>query len=124
MFGTEDEHQLRLDVPVAMHVAHRLHITLFTLLEFCLKGVELVVEHVDIPVETGDVLTDGVDGTTLVCNLVVDDHEVLQTFLHVALIGLQLALLFLDLLTHLGLLVLQGFDRRSRSLLSRFPGCS
>ena len=77
MVCAENEHQLRLDVPIAMHVAHRLHVTLLALLKFCLKGVELVVENVDIPVESGDVLSDGVYGATLVCNLIVDDQEVL-----------------------------------------------
>ena len=69
--------------------------------------MELVVEHRDVAVQPRDILTDRIDGATLVSNLIVDDHQVLQAFLHVTLISLQLPLLLLNLLTDLNLLRLQ-----------------
>ena len=79
----------------------------------------------DIPVEAGNVLTDRIDGLAFVGYLVVDNHQVLQTFLDVALVGLQLTFLFLDLFTHLSLLRLQRLHRRGGSFLGRslFCGC-
>ena len=102
-----------------MHIPHRLHISLLALFEFSLERMELVVEHRDVAVQPRDILTDRIDGATLVSNLIVDDHQVLQAFLHVTLISLQFPLLLLNLLTDLNLLRLQRVDRRSRSLLGR-----
>ena len=122
-----------------MQVTHRLHITLLALIQLRLEVVKLLTEVFYFRIERGDILTDSVDGTAFSFYLRIDYHQVLQTLLHILLVGLQALLLFLDLLLNLLTLVLQGLhagrllsSRRSRLLLtsglftlhSSLPRCS
>ena len=96
-----------------MHVSHRLDVFLLAVGEFLAENVELGIEFGDIAVEFGDVAAYGVDGATLVGNLGVDHHEVLQPLLHVALVFAELLLLGGNLLFDLCPLVLETLDRGS-----------
>ena len=53
-------------------------------------------------------MTDGINGLALICNLVVDHQEVLQSLVHIALVSLQALLLNLNLIAHLLLFLLQS----------------
>ena len=106
-----------------MQIAHRLDVALLALVQLLLQVVELHTEALYRHVDGIDVTTNGIDGATLVCYLMIDDHEVLQTLLHVYLIGAQTVLLLLDLLLNLLTLVLQSLyrGRLDRRLRRRFP---
>ena len=97
-----------------MHIPHRLPETLLTLLQFLGECLQLVLKHMDVTIKTADILTDGVDGLPFVGNLIGEDHQILQPFLHIALIGLQSSLLHLNLLANLSLFVLQRLDGHRR----------
>ena len=60
----------------------------------------------DITIESSDIPSDGINRTTLIGDLIIDHHQVLQALLHILFVGLQTTLLFLNLLTHLCLFVL------------------
>ena len=116
---TEDKHHLTLDATVTVHITHRLLEALLTLVEFMFEYLQLSLKYMDVTIQTGDIPSDGVNRTTLIGNLVVDHHQVLQTFLHVLLVGLQTTLLFLNLLSYLCLFVLQTVYRDTGFLLRR-----
>ena len=91
-----------------VHVSHRLDVTLLALIKFMVEYLHLCLKHLDIALQSCDIHTDIVDGLALISNLVIDHQEVLQTFLHVLLVGSQLTFLFLDLLAHLLLFLLEA----------------
>ena len=103
----EDEHQLTLNVAVTVHVPHGLPEALLTFLKFLRECLQLVLKHMYVTIKPADILTDGIDGLSFVGNLIGDDHQVLQAFLHVALIGLKPSFLLLNLFADLRLLILQ-----------------
>ena len=109
--GTEHKHQSALQVAVAMHVLHRLDEALLALFEFFVQCDHLHLQRVDITIQTIDIMTNGINRLTFIGNLVVDNQQVLQTILHIALVGFQLALLLLNLLAHPLLLGLQTVNR-------------
>ena len=119
VLGTEHEHHPALDITVTIQVTHGFQITLLTLSQFLFQHLELIPKQINVTVEFSDVMTNGVDGSALVGNFVVDDQQVLQSFVYIPLIGLQLQLLFLNSITHLLLLFLQTTDGR---LLGRCRG--
>ena len=106
--GAEDEHQLALSGAITMHVAHRLDVVALTLVKLSLEHLELRNQLLYLDIEVGDVVLDGVKGTTLAFYLGIDNQQVLQTLLDGLLVFAQSALLFLDLLLDLLSLVLQG----------------
>ena len=100
-----------------MHIAHRLPIFRLTVVKFLLQLYNLVVELTDISVKHVDVATDSVDSLSLIGNLRVNDHQVLQPLLHVAFVVTQFLLLRSNLLLYLFALVLQPLYRRSGNFL-------
>ena len=104
--GTEDKHQLVLRRTIAMHIAHRLHIILLVLLKFCLQQVELCEQQLYLHIERRDIMLDSVNGTTLALYLAIQNHQVVQTLLHVLLVIVQPTLLLLNLLLYLLTLLL------------------
>ena len=125
ILGAEDKQHLALDAPGAMHIAHGLLVALLTIDEFLLQHLQLRPQRLDVHIQTGNVMTDGIDGLTLVGNLVVNHHQVLQAFLHILLVGPKTTLLLFNLLSDLRLLALQAVDRYPRLLCRRlfFLGC-
>ena len=93
-----------------MQIAHRLDVVLLVLLQLLLQQVKLAEQHLYLYVERRDVVSDGVDGATLALNLAIQSHEVPQALLHILLIAVQTAFLFLDLLLNLLALLLQGLN--------------
>ena len=100
-----------------MHIAHGLLETFLTFFKFFSQILYLKVQNLYIPVKGIDVTTDAINRPTLVTDLRIDDHQVLQAFLHVLLILAQLALLLLHLLLELLALALQPFHRHRLLLL-------
>ena len=96
-----------MNVAVTVHVPHGLPEALLTLLKFLRECLQLVLKHMYVTIKPADILTDGIDGLSFVGNLIGDDHQVLQAFLHVALIGLKPSFLLLNLFADLCLLILQ-----------------
>ena len=94
-----------------MHISNRLDITLLSLLQFLLQVLHLGFQRLDITIQPVDVVTYGVYRLALVGYLVIDNQQVLQSLLNIALVGLKLPLLLLYLLAHLLLLVLQAVNR-------------
>ena len=112
VLGTEDEHHTTLDITITIHIAHGLQITLFALSQFLFQHLQLILQQIDVTVEFGDIVADGIDGFTFISNLVVDNQQVLQSFVHIALISLQLQFLLLNRIAHLLLLFLQTTNGR------------
>ena len=100
----------------------RLHELLLPVLELCVERGDLLAEAGYVGVEGGYVVAYGVYALALVGNLGVDQHEVLQPLLHVALVAAQLPLLRLYLLLHLGALVAQARDCLGLLLRGLFLG--
>ena len=123
----ENEHQLVLYGAVVVHVTHGLDILVLAVFKLRLQHFQLAVQLSDVAVKTGYVVADGVYGASLVGYFGVNDHQVTQTPLHVALIGAQTFLLSLDIALYLCALVLQPLYRRcagSRVFLLRCRGCA
>ena len=94
-----------------MHIAKRLQIVLLTLVESLLQHRHLNVQGVDITTQHADVVTNGVNGAAFVGNLGIDNLQVLKPLLHILAVGLQLALLLLNLLLQLLTLILKTLHR-------------
>ena len=122
--GTEDKHQTLMDAPIAMHIAHRIHITLLPVFQFFFKHLQLIVENMHITIKCCNIPTDRVNNLALVINLSVDHHQVLQTSLDILLGLTKPSLLLFHLFLQLLALVLQplhGYRRLFARLL--LSGC-
>ena len=111
VFSTENEHQLVLNGTVVVHIAHGLDKLVLAVVKLRLQHIQLVVQLSDVAVEAVYVVADCVYGAAFVGYLGIDDHQVLQTLLHVALIGAQFRFLFFDVALYLLALVLQTLYR-------------
>ena len=111
ILGTEYKHQLTLHIAIAMHITHGLHKALFTLCEFFLKIIHMSLKRMDIAVKTVDVMTYCINRLSLIGNLIINNQQVLQSFLDVALISLKFTLLFLNLFTNPLLFIFQTINR-------------
>ena len=93
---------------LSVDVSHRLHILGLTLLQLLLQCRELCVEQSDIAVDVLYVLLYAVDVLLVLVYLAVDDEQIVETLLHIRLIGTQRCLLLLYLLLHGCALALQS----------------
>ena len=109
--GTKDKHHLALNRSIAVHIAHRLDIALFTQFQILLQGIELPVHCLYFHINIGEIATYGVDGATLRGNLGIDDHQILQTLFHIALVATQSLFLQFDLSLNILSLILQTLHR-------------
>ena len=96
----------------------------FDNLQFLFQILHLKIEYLDVSVKGIDVTADGVYRPALVTDLRVDDHQILQTFLHVLLVLTKFSLLLLHLLLELLTLILQPFHRDGLLFGGRLPGRS
>ena len=92
------------------HIAHRLDVVCFALVELLGEVVELGVEHTDIVVDALDVGIDGVDRLLTAIHVGTDALQVFQFLLHLSLVGTQSLLLLADILLYASLLVAQSAD--------------
>ena len=112
-----------------MHIPHGFHVFLLAVLQLSLQDTQFRIKHFNLNIQRGEVFTDGIYGTTLIGNLRIEHHQVLQPLLDIPLIGTQFLLLLLDLLLNLLTLTLQtlhgdrlggGFLLSRSRLLDRF----
>ena len=95
-----------------MHIAHGFLKARLTLVKFVAQHLQLGLQRMDINIKAGDIVTNRINGLTLIGNLVVKHHQVLQAFLYILLISAKATLLLLDLIADLRLLILQTIDCR------------
>ena len=74
----------------------------------------------DITVKSRNIMPDYINGPTLISDFICQGHQILQTFLHILLIGTQATFLLLYLLSYLRLLILQAINSHSRFFRSSF----
>ena len=80
------------------HITHRTDVLGFAIGQLLFKCGELRVKYADVAVNVLDVFLYVVDVLLTFVNLTIDDHQLLQPFLHVGLIGFKGSLLLLYLL--------------------------
>ena len=71
---------------------------------------QLCLEQIDVSVEITDILLNTGNRLLLFRDLAVDRQQVVHTLLHIGLVGLEHLLVLLELLLHVGTLLLQVLD--------------
>ena len=110
VFRREDKHDFVLYGVTARHVGHRLDVLLFALRQLRLQRLQLRLDDIYIPIQMMDVGLNAVDIFLSIVNRRVENHQILQPFLHIRLVGTQRSFLLLNLLLNLTALTFQSFD--------------
>ena len=95
---------------MATHIAHRTDVLVLAILELLLQGLQLSIQYADVALDVMDVLLDALDVLLSLVDLTIDDHQVLQTLLHIFLVFLESLLLLPDFPLDAGTLPLQATD--------------
>lgn len=90
------------------HISHRTNILILTVLQLLLQSFELRIQNADVTLDMMNVLLDAIDIFLPLVYLTIDDHQVLQAFLHIFLILTKRLFLFPDFLLDIGTLSLQA----------------
>ena len=110
ILGREDKHQFILHIPITGKITHRLHIFLFAVFKLCLQCLELRLQNIDVPIDIGNILLYALNAFLPFINGCIQQQQILQTLLHIFLIGLESLLLNMNLFLDLRTLILQSFN--------------